>query len=102
MARKKRIIRRIRRFVRQNSFLQCRFGNWYVGVTCEVDRRIRQHALRTGMELEIVEAWQAKSAREAADIERTFLQMGMDGAGGGWTDRSKYVYVFKFKGPYAG
>lgn len=101
MARKRKIIRRIRRFVRQNSFLLTRTGNWYVGVTSAIDRRKAQHERKNGRELIIFQAWKARSARDAADIERRFLEMGMEGAGGGWTDRSVYVYVYKRRGPYS-
>ncbi|MEM1000839.1 MAG: hypothetical protein AAGN35_27545 [Bacteroidota bacterium] len=100
MGRKKRIIRRVNRFVRQNSLLRMRFGNWYVGVTNSVERRQRQHSRRLGRELVIFEAWKARSAREAADIERRFLDRGMAGSHGGWNEDSVYVYVFKYRGPY--
>ena len=101
MARKKRIARRVRRFVRQNSLLLTRFDNWYVGVTNCVERRQRQHRNRLGKDLEIFEFWKARSARDAADIERVFLEMGMDGSYGGWNQDSVYIYVFKYRGPYA-
>lgn len=101
MARKKRIARRIKRFVKSNSLFWQDYGNWYVGVTREVPRRKRAHERRLGRGLEIHAAWRARSAREAADIERMYLQQGMQGAGGGWTDESVYVYVFKWRGPYA-
>ncbi|HHG86733.1 MAG TPA: hypothetical protein ENJ82_18435 [Bacteroidetes bacterium] len=101
MTRKRKIIRRIRRFVRENSLLFTRTENWYVGVTSVIERRKSQHERRFGRELVTFQSWQARSAREAADIEKRFLALGMAGAGGGWNQDSVYVYVYKRRGPYS-
>lgn len=101
MARKRRITRNIKRFVSQYSMLWADHSNWYVGITNEVPRRKATHQRRLGKELEVFHAWQARSAREAADIEKRFLDRGMQGSGGGWRKDSVYVYVYKWRGPYA-
>ena len=101
MARKKRITRKIKRFVGRHSLLWTAPGNWYVGITKEVPRRKAAHQRRLGRELEVFAAWRARSAREAADIERGFLELGMQGAGGGWGAESVWVYVYKWRGPFA-
>lgn len=101
MARNKRICRRIRSFVERHSLLWTSPGNWYVGVTNAVPRRKAAHERRLGMSLEVFGAWEARSAQDAAAIERRFLAMGMQGAGGGWASDSVFVYVYKWRGPYA-
>ena len=101
MARKRRITRKIKGFVKEHSVLWTAPGNWDVGVTNKVARRKAAHQRRLGMELEIFGAWKARNAREAADIESRFLAMGMKGSGGGWARDSVYVYVYKYRGPYA-
>jgi len=101
MGRKQRIFRRIRRFVRAHSLLWQDYENWYVGITQDIQRRKRSHERRLGKELVVHASWRARSAREAADIERLFLDQGMQGSGGGWNERSVHVYVFKVRGPYS-
>ncbi len=101
MARKNRITRKIKRFVGQYSLLWADHSNWYVGITSEVPRRKSSHQRRLGMELEVFSAWKARNAREAAEIEKRFLERGMQGAGGGWSRDSVYVYIYKWRGPFA-
>ncbi len=101
MARKKYIIRQIKRYVNQYSLLWTDHSNWYVGITNQVPRRKASHQRRLGQDLEIFASWKARSAREAADIEKRFLNQGMKGSGGGWVKDSKFVYVYKYRGPYA-
>lgn len=101
MANLKRTKRRIRRHVDSNSLLWRAYDNWYVGVTSDISRRRNTHERKRGRELRTFQSWKVRSARQAAELERRFLEMGMQGAGGGWTDKSCYVYVYKVRGPYA-
>ena len=101
MARKNRIVRRIKRYVKRNSLLWTDHSNWYVGITNQVPRRKAAHQRRLGMELEVFASWKARSARSAAEIEKKFLDRGMQGSGGGWAGDSVYVYVYKWRGPYS-
>lgn len=101
MARIRRTARRIRRHIRTHSLLWKSYGNWYVGVTNDTDRRRLAHERNRGRELPTFQAWKVRTARQAAELERRFLAQGMRGSGGGWSRDSCYVYVYKIKGPYA-
>lgn len=100
-SRKGKIRRAIRKYVNDWSVFWFRPGNWYVGVTCDVERRKSAHRRNRGHDLPVFQCWKARSAADAAAIEKRFLDLGMQGAGGGWNERSCFVYVYKLKGPKA-
>ena len=93
-------IRHMRRFVRAHSLLFVEWDNWYVGVTNDLDKRLATHRRRWGKDFKVRTHFQLSDARQAAAVEKHFLQKGMRGSGGGWARDSVYVYVFKVGGPY--
>lgn len=99
--RPKHYIRKMRRYVRAKSLLYIEWDNWYVGVTNDIPKRLAAHRRRYGRDFAVVAHWTTASAQHAAAIEKHFLQLGMNGAGGGWTSNSVHVYLIKISGPWS-
>lgn len=93
MSTKTYIKRAIRNYVRDNSVLFQDYGNWYIGITSDPDRREREHGSKN-----VWGWWKANSSKEARAIEAEFLEAGMEGGTGGGKN-TRYVYVFKHSGP---
>ena len=89
MSKKSYIKIAIKKFVRENSFLFSVYSNWYVGISGSPATRKVQHG-----NPDIWRSWKANSVKDARDIEKYFLDEGMDGDTGGGTNPN-YVYVYK-------
>ena len=70
-------------------FAQRDYGNWYIGVTDDPERRRVEHNNPA-----IWHDWDAESQRTARAIERYFLARGMDGGVGGGVN-PRYIYIYK-------
>lgn len=101
MARKSRVRKQVRKFIKAHSMLWVDYSNWYIGVTHEPERRLGAHKRRLRKPIRTHQYWKVRTARDAADVERFFLDKGMKGSYGGWGKQSRYVYIIKERGPYS-
>jgi len=93
------IIRAIKNWVKDHSFLWVDYSNWYVGITGDPSGRKSRHNSDNLFNVGSWKSWDAESYSNARAIEKYF---GGDGKGmyggivkGGANRRSKYVYVYK-------
>ena len=68
------------------------YNNWYVGITNDIDSRLYgdHNVSRKGV-------WyhaEADSNDVARQVENHFLDLGMDGKGGGGKSNSNFVYTY--------
>ena len=74
------------------------YENCYVGITADAESRLfGDHNVSKEEGFWIYRT--ASSHSVARDVERYFLDAGMDGGGGGGSDDSRIVYAYK-KTPY--
>ena len=72
------------------------YKDWYVGISKDAkDRLFNGHKVKVKGGAWIVRT--ASSSSVARDIEKHFLDLGMDGDEGGGSDASNQVYAYKKK-----
>lgn len=68
------------------------FHQWYVGVTSDVERRLREHRVVDT----ILTRWaQAIDATHARSAESALHKLGFSGGGGGGDATASWVYIYK-------
>ena len=67
------------------------YRRWTIGITEAPDRRKEEHNYP-----ERWFEWLADSEQDARNMEKYFLDKGMNGAGGGG-DKPTYVYIFQWE-----
>jgi len=71
------------------------YSEWYTGITEDAEKRLDEH----GVNRKEGDKWayrEATSSDAAREIETHFTEtLGTDGASGGGTEASKFVYIYK-------
>lgn len=93
MSKKAYIKKAIAIHIEENSLFYSDYSNWYVGITADPRTRHGAHGAPN-----LWRHWQAESHHEAREIERHFLDRGMNGGPGGGR-YPRYIYVYKKWGP---
>lgn len=68
------------------------FHEWYIGVTSDVDRRLREHRV---VDAKFTRWAQAINASHARTAESALHQLGFSGSGGGGDVTANWVYIYK-------
>lgn len=68
------------------------FSTWYVGITSDVERRLREHRVVDTLLTRWAQAFDATHARAA---ETALHRLGFSGDGGGGDSNASWVYVYK-------
>jgi|SRR5690606_8433140 len=93
----KSINAQITKWVYDNSILYVNNGNWYAGITNDLNRRKIEHTVKQKDKLWCWKCWDAKSLRIANALENSLSRRGFLNAPfkGGAISTSKYIYVYK-------
>jgi hypothetical protein len=98
MVKKENIERTIEKIVEKNKetffgiFTLRKYSKWYIGVTNDVKANKSRHK-----NPENYQFWKCISEKDARDIEKHFLSLGMKGAPGGGTNNYivDIVYIYE-------
>lgn len=85
-------VERIRITDKPNLPLSKKYPYWYIGITDDADRRKEEHK-SDGKDVTFWNSWPADTEAIARQVEKHFLDCGMDGGGGGGTNPN-LVYIF--------
>ncbi len=66
-----------------------KYPDWYIGVTDHLEERRARHG-----DPVIWHVWEPSNEETSREIEKIFLDLGMDGGPGG-SGSAKYVYIYK-------
>lgn len=79
----------------KNPPLAKKYTYWYIGVTDNPAERRSYHEQRKGeKKVKLWEHWSADNEAVARNVEKHFLDLGMNGGTGGGDADTKYVYVY--------
>lgn len=68
------------------------YSDYYVGITNDVDRRLKEH----NASIDFCHVWcEANDTTEARAAEQALINKGMDGGEGGGDKRSFFVYCYQ-------